>query len=85
MTRGGRDKLQDDPERKCIVSGESQPKVGLIRFVVGPEDMIVPDILGRLPGRGIYVGADRAALEKAAKKGLAAPTAAPSVGVNSPP
>jgi predicted RNA-binding protein YlxR (DUF448 family) len=70
MTRGGRDKEQDDPERRCIVSGESQPKSGLIRFVVGPDDMIVPDILGRLPGRGIYVGADLASLEKAAKKGL---------------
>jgi hypothetical protein len=70
MTRGGREKLQEEPERKCIVSGESQPKGGLIRFVVGPDDMIVPDILGRLPGRGIYVSADRAAIEKAAKKGL---------------
>ena len=70
MTRGGREKLNDDPERKCIVSGESQPKAGLIRFVVGPESVIVPDILGRLPGRGIYVSADREAIEKAAKKGL---------------
>jgi uncharacterized protein len=70
MTRGGRDKENDDPERKCIVSGESQPKGGLIRFVVGPDNVIVPDILFRLPGRGIYVAADRAALDKAAKKGL---------------
>ena len=70
MTRGGREKLNDDPERKCIVTGESQPKAGLIRFVIGPDDMVVPDILARLPGRGIYVSADRAALEKAARKGL---------------
>jgi uncharacterized protein len=70
MTRGGREKDQDEPERKCIVSGESQPKAGLIRFVVGPDAMVVPDILGRLPGRGIYVAADRAAIDKAAAKGL---------------
>jgi predicted RNA-binding protein YlxR (DUF448 family) len=70
MTRGGREKDQDDPERKCIASGESQPKAGLIRFCVGPDGQIVPDILGRLPGRGIYVAADRALIEKAAKKGL---------------
>jgi len=70
MTRGGREKDQDGPERKCIVSGESQPKAGLIRFVVGPDAMVVPDILGRLPGRGIYVAADRAAIDKAAAKGL---------------
>ena len=55
MTRGGREKGQDDPERKCIATGESQPKAGLIRFCVGPEGQIVPDILASLPGRGIYV------------------------------
>jgi predicted RNA-binding protein YlxR (DUF448 family) len=70
MTRGGREEDQDEPERKCIVSGESQPKAGLIRFVVGPDAMVVPDVLGRLPGRGIYVAADRAAIDKAAAKGL---------------
>ena len=70
MTRGGREKDQDEPERKCIVSGESQPKGGLIRFVVSPDGMVVPDVLGRLPGRGIYVAANPAAIDKAAAKGL---------------
>ena len=70
MTRGGREKDHDDPERRCIATGESQPKAGLVRFVVGPEGQLVPDLLNRLPGRGIYVAADRAAIEKAAKKGL---------------
>jgi uncharacterized protein len=70
MTRGGREKDRDDPERKCIATGESQPKAGLIRFCLDPEGQIVPDILGKLPGRGIYVAADRDALAKAAKKGL---------------
>jgi len=70
MTRGGREKDQDDPERKCIATGESQPKAGLIRFCVGPDGMVVPDVLGKLPGRGIYVSADRELIDKAAKKGL---------------
>lgn len=70
MTRGGRIKDRDDPERRCIATGESRPKGGLIRFVVGPEGMVVPDLLNRLPGRGIYVSADRAALDRAAGKGL---------------
>jgi len=70
MTRGGREKDQDGPERKCIVSGESQPKGGLIRFVVGPDGMVVPDVINRLPGRGFYVAANRAAIDKAAAKGL---------------
>ncbi len=81
MTRGGREKEQDDPERKCIVTGESQPKAGLIRFCLGPDDMVVPDILGKLPGRGFYVTADRAAIDKAAKKGLFARAARQPVKV----
>ncbi|NDV02691.1 RNA-binding protein [Pseudoroseicyclus tamaricis] len=65
MSRGGRDKDRDEPERRCIVTGETGPKSGLVRFVASPDGMIVPDILGRLPGRGIYVTAERAILEKA--------------------
>jgi uncharacterized protein len=70
MSRGGARTEAEDPERKCIVSGESQPKGGLIRFVLGPEDQLVPDVAAKLPGRGIYVAADRAALQKAMKKNL---------------
>ncbi len=58
----------DGPDRKCISTGEVQPKHGLIRFVVGPSDEVVPDILGKLPGRGVYVSADRAALDLAVSK-----------------
>jgi predicted RNA-binding protein YlxR (DUF448 family) len=81
MTRGGRDKDRDEPERKCIVTGESQPKAGLIRFAVSPEAEVVPDVLGRLPGRGFYVTADRAAITKAATKGLFARAARQPVKV----
>lgn len=70
MARGGREKDRDEPERKCIVSGESQPNGGLIRFVTGPDGTVVPDVLSRLPGRGFYVAADRKAIDKAAAKGL---------------
>lgn len=62
--------MHEDPERKCIVTGESQPKAGLIRFCLSPEGMMVPDVLSRLPGRGIYVTASREALDKAVTKGL---------------
>lgn len=71
MSRGGQTKTREDgPERKCIATGEVQPKTGLIRFVVDPEGRIVPDLSGKLPGRGVYISADRAALDKAARKGL---------------
>jgi predicted RNA-binding protein YlxR (DUF448 family) len=70
MTRGGQEKTREAPERRCIATGESQPKGGLLRFVVAPDGRVVPDILGKLPGRGLWVSADRAALETAAKKNL---------------
>jgi predicted RNA-binding protein YlxR (DUF448 family) len=44
-----------------------QPKAGLIRFVVSPDAVVVPDVLGKLPGRGMYVTADRLVLEEARK------------------
>jgi uncharacterized protein len=81
MARGGRDKDRDDPERRCIVTGERQPQAGLIRFVVGPDGQVVPDILGRLPGRGLYVAASTAALDKAAGKGVFARAARQPVKV----
>lgn len=81
MSRGGREKDRDDPERRCIATGEVQPKRGLIRFVVGPEGEIFPDLAEKLPGRGIWVAADRAALRKAAGKGLFARAAKAPVKV----
>ena len=70
MTRGGRDKDREIAERRCLVTGEVQPKAELIRFVAGPDGMVVPDLAEKLPGRGFWVTADPAALHKAAAKGL---------------
>jgi uncharacterized protein len=81
MTRGGRVKERDGPERRCIVTGESGPRGGLIRFVVGPDGAVVPDIAGKLPGRGIWVSAERAALATAVRKRLFARAARAHVGV----
>jgi predicted RNA-binding protein YlxR (DUF448 family) len=81
MGRGGRTNDRDDPERKCIATGEVQPKRGLIRFVVGPDNQIVPDIREKLPGRGIWVSADRQALELTVAKGLFSRSAKQAVTV----
>ena len=51
MTRGGAHKKIDDPERKCIATGEVQPKLGLIRFVASPDSTVFPDVMEKLPGR----------------------------------
>lgn len=70
MTRGGQHKNKDASERRCIVTGETQPKRGLVRFVVGPDNGVFPDVMEKLPGRGIWVSAERDVLEKAIAKKL---------------
>lgn len=70
MSRGGKTKELDGPERRCIATGEVQPASGLIRFVVSPDGLLVPDLGEKLPGRGIWVSSDRSALELAVKKKL---------------
>lgn len=70
MSRGGREDTNDLPERRCIVTGDVQPKAGLVRFVLGPDGTIFPDLAEKLPGRGIWVTSERAVIEKAAAKGL---------------
>lgn len=68
MSRGKRrTQTGEAPERRCIVTGEVQPKQGLIRFVSSPDSVVVPDVLGKLPGRGMWVTADRAVIEQAGR------------------
>lgn len=55
-------------ERRCIVTGEILPDRARVRFVADPDGRIVPDIAGTLPGRGLWVKADRATLERAVAK-----------------
>lgn len=42
----------------------------LVRFVIDPENRVAADIAGKLPGRGIWVVAERAAIETAVRKRL---------------
>jgi predicted RNA-binding protein YlxR (DUF448 family) len=57
-------------ERRDIVTGEVMDEARLIRFVTGPDGVVVPDLARKLPGRGLWVAADRASIDTAAKKGL---------------
>ncbi len=70
MTRGGARRERDGPERRCIATGASGPTARLVRFVRGPGDAVVPDLAGRLPGRGVWLTAERALVEKAVAKRL---------------
>ena len=42
----------------------------LIRFVAGPDGVVVPDLARKLPGRGLWVAADRISIETAQRKSL---------------
>lgn len=57
-------------DRTCIVTRRSADPDALIRFVAGPDAQVVPDIRRKLPGRGCWVTADRAHVEKAIARKL---------------
>jgi len=56
------------PLRTCIVTSETSAPEQMIRFVVGPEGDVVPDLARRLPGRGLWLRAERAIVEQAVAK-----------------
>ncbi|MCF8473402.1 MAG: DUF448 domain-containing protein [Emcibacter sp.] len=62
------DKVSKVRERKCLVTGETYPIHRLIRFVVGPEGDVIPDVAGKLPGRGGWILAEGNILQTALKK-----------------
>ena len=55
-------------ERFCIVARDVKPVDDMLRFVVGPDGSVVPDLKRNLPGRGLWVTATRDALEEAVKR-----------------
>ena len=57
------------PERKCILSGEHGARDSLVRLAIGPDGTVMPDLRAKAPGRGAWIGVDRAALETAIAKG----------------
>ena len=67
------------PLRTCIATGEEGTPERMIRFVVGPQGDVVPDLARRLPGRGMWVRAERAAIERAVAKNLFAKSAKAAV------
>ncbi|WP_016744998.1 DUF448 domain-containing protein [Rhizorhabdus wittichii] len=57
------------PERKCILSGAHGARPELIRLALAPDGSVLPDLRAKAPGRGAWIGVDRAALETAIAKG----------------
>ncbi len=69
-TTGPKTLAEAGRERRDIVTGEVRDEAGLIRFVPAPDGSVAPDLGRKLPGRGIWVAADRASVEAAVKKNL---------------
>ncbi len=67
---GGSGSGSGDAQRRCIASGVVADRALLIRFVVAPDGILTPDVDERLPGRGIWLSADRDLLNRAKRKNL---------------
>jgi len=64
-----RSRERSAPERTCILSRRTAARGELIRLALGPDGEVAPDVRARAPGRGAWIGVDRAALETAHIKG----------------
>ena len=70
MVRGA-----ETPERRCLVTREVKAREQMIRFVLDPTGQVVPDVDARLPGRGMWLSADRNVLNRAIAANLFARSA----------
>jgi len=60
----------DDAVRRCVLTRARRPKDDLIRFVLGPDGAVVPDLKERLPGRGVWLTAAHDRVAEAAKRNV---------------
>ncbi len=68
LTEGGQGGGESLPVRTCIVERARKEKPFLLRFVLSPQNSVVPDIKGNLPGRGVWVTSKKAAIAEAIKR-----------------
>lgn len=81
LSPGPGPETREAPLRRCIVSRGAFPRAQLIRFVLGPDGTLLPDLEGRLPGRGLWLQARRDVVETACAKGSFARAARTAVKV----
>jgi uncharacterized protein len=63
--RQNRHMEQAETMRRCILTRSSLPTSQLVRFVVAPDSTVVPDIAEKLPGRGLWLRAERDIIDQA--------------------
>ncbi len=56
------------PQRTCIVSRAVGRPDEMLRFVLGPDGCVVPDLKRKLPGRGVWVSLSATVLGDALRK-----------------
>lgn len=69
MPRKTPNESRNSPVRRCILTGERADQSLLIRLALGPDGQIAPDIHGKAPGRGAWIGVPADELETARAKG----------------
>jgi predicted RNA-binding protein YlxR (DUF448 family) len=67
VDRNAGSRAGESPLRTCVVTRAECSPADLLRFVLGPDDLIVPDVACRLPGRGVWVSLDRNAVATAVR------------------
>lgn len=54
--------------KRCAVTGEDLPEAALVRFAIGPDGEVLPDVAARAPGRGVWLKADRETVRLALRR-----------------
>lgn len=60
----------EDQFRQCALTREVKPVADLVRFVVGPDGTIWPDIDAKAEGRGVWITLNESAVRAAQKKNV---------------
>lgn len=59
---------KEELTRECALTREAKPVADLVRFVVSPDEVLVPDVDARAEGRGVWISLSEKAVAEAVKK-----------------
>lgn len=59
---------REETTRMCALTRTERPVGELIRFVLGPDGVVVPDTEAKAEGRGVWISLNRGAVEEAVKR-----------------
>ena len=66
--RTGSSSDETGSERTCIVTGTKDGPEAMLRFALGPDGSVIPDIRRKLPGRGVWTRLSFETVNRAASK-----------------